>query len=174
MGPVNSRLATGLCWSARPLRPRCTAAATASTASGCPSTALPKASARPSSFCRSSMARLPAGIPVRVDTTPAMSAAVTVLPRRFPEVRVNIRCIRSRSSAAFSKRLSRTASLSSISRDCFSCSYSPFSLRISSSLALAAPSSKRSMALSGKNCSGKYRRDRSTAASSASSVIFMW
>jgi acyl-CoA reductase-like NAD-dependent aldehyde dehydrogenase len=59
---------------------------------------------------------LPTGIPVRAETAQATSAPVTVLGRRLSPERAEIFCILSRSSAARSKRLSRTASCNSCSR----------------------------------------------------------
>ena len=112
-----------------------------------------------SSRSRSVAVSRPTGIPVRADTTQAMSEAVTLRARRF-SAGLDRCCILSRSSAAFSNFRSRTA-------PCSSCSSSfraapPRADCISSILARAAPSSSRSMALSGRYRSGRYRMDSRT------------
>ena len=100
-----------------------------------------------------------------------MSAPVTHRAR-FPSAGFDRCCILSRSSAAFSNFRSRTASFSSCSSSFLA--GPPRDSCISSIRARAAPSSSRSMALSGRYRSGRYRRDRRTASFTASSEIRRW
>ena len=110
VGPAKSRQATGRPGSRMPLVPRRTASATALTARDWPTTWLDSRLSRFSIRSRSTAVSLPTGMPVRADTTQAMSEAVTARGRR-PSAGRSIRSwTRSRSSAAFSNRRSRTAS----------------------------------------------------------------
>mmetsp|Transcript_30558 Transcript_30558/g.85595 ORF Transcript_30558/g.85595 Transcript_30558/m.85595 type:complete len:296 (+) Transcript_30558:790-1677(+) len=77
VGPRNMKEAMGLLGSARPARLRCTASATASTASSCPITRSCSSSARCSSFSRSDWASFCTGMPVQRATISAMSCSVT-------------------------------------------------------------------------------------------------
>ena len=168
VGPVKSRLATGRDSSRTPESPCCKIAATCLTAASCPTTWRLRIPSKSNNRCRSSAVNLPTGIPVRALTAHATSVPVTLRLRRNSPERPAILCILSRSSAAFSKRLSLTASWSSASNS-FRAVF--FTAYISSIFAWAAPSSRRSMALSGKYRSGKYLTERRTASCIASSVI---
>ena len=153
VGPVNIRQATGRFSSRTPQYPRRTASATARTALCCPLTPSSRRDSRLSSRSRSPAVSLPTGIPVRAETAQATSKPVTarlLFPSAFF---ATIRCILSRSSAAFSNWRCRTASCSSCSNSCRAVLRRP--APISSIRAWAAPSSNKSMALSGKNKSGK-------------------
>ena len=115
VGPENSKVATGRCSSRIPLRPRRTVSATASTALSCPITVFFRVCSRLRSRSRWLAVRRPTGIPVLAETAQATSPAVTIRGRLICCGFATIRCILSRSSAAFSNLLSRTAACNSCS-----------------------------------------------------------
>ena len=169
VGPASRIDATGLDSSRMPHSPRQMQSATCRTLSSCPTTRERTVFRSSSSFCRSSAVSFPTGIPVRSETAHATSCAVTVRALRRLCSRWERFCIRSRRAAAVSYRLSRTASWSS----CSSSSRKGLRLwRSRESRAWLAASSTRSMALSGRYRSCRYRRDMRMASCSVSSGSF--
>ena len=185
VGPRNRNDPKGRPGSPSPILPRRMAPDTALMASVCPTMRLLRLSSRWRSCWLCSLVKVEVSIPVMEETTLATSSAVTSRRRRISLAsRMFFNCC---TCLASSRSRSRIWAASSklwlwmafsfccwISRSC-----SSFSRRLLGALkvhirTLDAASSIRSMALSGRKRSGRYRADSRTAAVTASSEITTW
>ncbi len=179
VGPKNRKVPTGRPGSFRPTRPRRMARATADTARSWPTTRRWSSPSSASIRWDSLWVTVATGMPVHWATTWATCSAVSTVPS-VPERRLSFR------SSSWRKSRSASRSMAARSKSCRAAasSFSRAATRARSASSRRAggstspsmrsraqPSSMRSMALSGKNRWGRYRRDRSTAAVSASSEM---
>mmetsp|Transcript_44283 Transcript_44283/g.76522 ORF Transcript_44283/g.76522 Transcript_44283/m.76522 type:complete len:284 (+) Transcript_44283:628-1479(+) len=189
VGPRKTRLAMGFWGSLRPARDRCTASATARTASSCPITRSCSLSSRRRSFSPSAASIFVAGTPVQASTTAATPSAVTSSLSRAPAG-----CASSAASSAASSccslgsvwNLSSAALFSSYSRSAASTSFftcSIFSLRLlrlstrprsASQRCVSSPCRTRSSAISLSSAASRRPDSRETSEASESFSISSW